>query len=99
MRLFLLGSVAALALIAITAVVLDRATISVVDQGCGMDAEVRTRIFDPFFTTRETGSGVGLGLTAAWGIVKRHGGFIDVQSQPGEGTTVRIALPAAAPRA
>lgn len=68
--------------------------VTVIDQGEGVPAEARARIFEPFFTTRETGAGVGLGLTATWGIVHRHGGWIDVASRE-DGTRVRIGLPAA----
>ncbi|HCF60258.1 MAG TPA: hypothetical protein DFS52_19950 [Myxococcales bacterium] len=68
--------------------------IEVRDNGCGMSKEVLTRVFDPFFTTRIVGSGVGLGLTAAYGIVTRHGGTIAVASEEGRGTVVTVRLPA-----
>ena len=68
--------------------------IEVRDAGCGIPAEHLRRVFEPFFTTRGIGGGVGLGLTAAYGAVQRHGGSIDLQSAVGEGTTVRIRLPA-----
>ncbi|HOJ52528.1 MAG TPA: PAS domain S-box protein [Syntrophales bacterium] len=69
-----------------------RVTIS--DTGVGMDEEVRARLFEPYFTTREMGHGVGLGLAAVYGIVKGHGGFIDVQSKKGEGTSFYVYFPA-----
>ncbi len=63
------------------------------DQGVGIDEEKLQKIFDPFFTTKEVGEGTGLGLSIAYGIVEEHGGWIDVESSPGEGSTFRIYLP------
>jgi signal transduction histidine kinase/ActR/RegA family two-component response regulator len=71
-------------------------TLEVSDTGAGMSEEARSRIFHPFFTTKGPRS-LGLGLSIAFGIVRRHGGSLEVESEPGKGTTVRLALPAGQP--
>ena len=68
--------------------------LTVRDRGGGIDPQIIDRIFDPFFTTKKQGAGTGLGLAVAHGIVKSHGGIIDVDSHPGEGATFRVLLPA-----
>jgi signal transduction histidine kinase/CheY-like chemotaxis protein len=72
----------------------EQVVIKVVDTGVGMYPEVRSRIFDPFFTTKGK-TGLGLGLAVSFGIIRRHGGNIEVESQYGKGTEFRITLPVA----
>jgi signal transduction histidine kinase len=69
--------------------------VTVSDSGIGMDETIRGRVFEPFFTTRRMGSGAGLGLAAAYGIVRGHGGLITVASRQGAGATFEVYLPAA----
>ncbi len=68
--------------------------LSVADTGCGMSPEVQARIFEPFFTTKPVGKGTGLGLASVYGIAEEHGGWVEVQSQPGVGSEFRLYLPA-----
>lgn len=75
----------------------QKVTVTVEDDGSGIPPEVRDRIFDPFFTTRRERGGTGLGLSLAHSIVTDHGGIIDVDSEPGQGSSFRIELPVALP--
>ncbi len=67
--------------------------LEVIDTGVGMDPDTKERIFEPFFTTKKTGKGTGLGLAGAYGCIKNHGGYIEVDSNKGRGTSVRVLLP------
>jgi signal transduction histidine kinase len=67
--------------------------LSVADRGVGISPEILPRIFEPFFTTKSVGEGTGLGLSVAYGIVREHGGWIDVQSAAREGSRFSIYLP------
>ncbi|MEB2345405.1 MAG: ATP-binding protein [Deltaproteobacteria bacterium] len=73
----------------------EEVVISVADDGCGIAPELLERIFDPFFTTRPAGEGTGLGLSISHEIVRRHGGRIEVRSEPGRGSEFLVLLPAA----
>jgi two-component system NtrC family sensor kinase len=71
----------------------DHVWVEIADNGGGIAKEHLARIFDPFFTTKPIGSGTGLGLSLSYGIIQKHNGQIEVQSEPGQGTTFRITLP------
>lgn len=70
----------------------DYATLTITDTGCGISPEILDRIFEPFFTTKEK-LGTGLGLSVAFGTIQQSGGFVDVASEPGRGSTFRVFLP------
>ena len=70
-----------------------QAWVEIEDDGCGIAPENLSRIFDPFCTTKAVGKGTGLGLSLAYGIVRKHGGRIDVDSEPGRGTRFRVTIP------
>jgi signal transduction histidine kinase len=71
----------------------NSACVEVIDAGSGIDPQIRDRIFDPFFTTKPIGQGTGMGLSISYGIVKQHGGKIEVESHVGRGSTFRVRLP------
>ncbi|MCG6908511.1 MAG: response regulator [Deltaproteobacteria bacterium] len=70
--------------------------VEVADTGLGMSADVRQRAFEPFFTTKTMGKGTGLGLASVYGIIKTHQGYVEIESQPGQGTAIQIFLPVSA---
>lgn len=67
--------------------------IRIADTGCGMDEATRQRVFEPFFTTKPQGQGTGLGLSLVWGVIRNHGGAVEVESRLGHGTTFWVHLP------
>ena len=76
----------------------DHAVIEVSDNGCGMDEETRGKVFEPFFTTKAAGTGTGLGLFVSHNLIEELGGRIEVESEPGKGSTFRVILDGVNPR-
>ena len=76
-----------------TSATADRVRVTITDTGKGIDQAHLPHIFEPFFTTKDPGQGTGLGLSIAYGVIKRHNGFIDAESAPGKGTTFIVSLP------
>jgi len=74
------------------------AIVEIRDEGCGIAPTNRSRIFEPFFTTKPVGRGTGLGLAICYGVVRKHGGTIEVDSRVGQGSTFRVRLPLRPPR-
>jgi len=71
----------------------EHAWVEIEDDGCGIPKENLSRIFDPFFTTKPVGKGTGLGLSLSYGVVQKHGGKLEVDSEPGRGTRFRMTIP------
>ena len=71
----------------------DQVVIAIADTGTGIPPEAQDHVFEQFFTTREVGKGTGLGLSVAWRVVERHGGMLNFDTVPGQGTTFFLRLP------
>ena len=72
---------------------LEALVLKVIDTGIGIPTDLYQKIFEPFFSTKEIGSGTGLGLSIAQGIIEAHGGAIQIESEPNQGTTIILTLP------
>ena len=77
----------------------DNVCVEIADTGSGIPAEIINRIFDPFFTTKPVGTGTGLGLSITHGIIRKHNGRVEVESELGKGTTFRLIIPISQPAA